>query len=309
MKETWLYFKDTLNMEIVAMIQCPKVETLPEIRINNVTYSNNTYFLPHSNLAHLQAFLKEILELQSKIKLEKYFLQKILEFTGREYSKMKYNNKIYRVINHLEKPFIVKKTLFQNGSSIFNNTSIFSSTFHRNNLKDLISLEDDHCVFKIGSTTSMASIEFLMLLSYLFDKVELGKTSDDTPFRDTFYVFCTDLDVTKKNNLSKFIQNDLKEIINTKTNIYSIFKRCQLFNGQFGVFLYAIRPFIVKIHIITVYYISELRTAIHTDKKIQARVNPIWTVLDTIVTSMNYSIAPFAKELEDQDNPIFLFTS
>lgn len=279
-------------MKFLVKAACPRLQRLPSVRLNHINFAHNSRLAPHANVIPLQAFLKDDFDMRRGEKLSNYFYKDILDYHGKTHKD---------VIDFLDKPFMMRRVLFSNGSEIYNTTSTFSMKFSPSYLRVIEKLKGD-VIMKLGNTTMSILIEYLMVLSFIFERVEMGKTECDTPLRDTFYVKCSGLDKTRRDKFFHSIKEDLKEINQPLACIFLQDIECA---NQVSVFFHSIKAFIYKLHAITIQHISFVRTALNHDKKKQTRSHPLWQKLDEIVINQKYSVDSIQGVLDSLDQPVF----
>ena len=279
-------------MKYLIKVACPTLDTLPSTHLNHISFAYNTRLAPHANVIQLQAFLKDDFDMRRVEKMSNYFYKNILDYNGKQHK---------NVISYLEKPFMTKKVLFANGSEIYNTTATFSMNFSASYLK-LIEKLNGNVTLKLANTTMIILVEYLMVLSYIYDRVELGKSECDTPFRDSFYVVCSGLNQEKRDKFFHSIKEDLKTINQPLACIFLQDITCA---NQVSTFFHSIKSFIYKLHAIVILHISYIRTALNSDKKKQIRSHHLWAMLDEIVEKQKYSIDSIQNVLDSFAQPIF----
>lgn len=222
--------------EIVFYKQLPKVDILPKLEINYINYGTNAKSNFYSTLTVLQSILKIINDIKIK-NLYKEILNNILEYSGNE-SKLKANSSISYLNNCPSEFDVAKRGGLGNGSDIYNYSSIYMSNISMKYVKYFLRNKfTNKTVIKFPTCNSSISYQYLYLVSYIYNSVVIMKTTNDTPFRDTFYVVCDGLisdnyEILKK-RISKINidENEPLTLLYRETDIHDEFNK--IINGFF----------------------------------------------------------------------------
>lgn len=184
---------------------------------SNPKVTNTNYFLTY-------AILHELLQIYNSTDNDTlvYLSQNILE--RKEISienlldifikKNKLKKDEFITFDYGHKGFFFNKEKFNKGSYIknitfcYNNNNIFLKLLNIFLIKDI--KKNNKFFIKLPSIVSIAVIDILKLLSYIFKKTIVIKALDDSFFKDSFHVFCDDVDVEKYNEIKKYIMKDFK---------------------------------------------------------------------------------------------------
>lgn len=182
--------------------------------------------------------------------------------------------------------FFFNKDKFNKGSYIknitycYNNSYIFLKLLNIFLIKDI--KKENKFFIKLPSVISIAIIDILKLLSYIFKKTIIFKAIGDSFFKDSFHIYCDDIDVDRYNEIKQNIMIDFKKKnYNFEKNIYL----SKILNNQNNSnislnFELIVKNFSLLIEILIFVFLSNLKSLILETKQNAYRDEKNWEDLN-----------------------------
>lgn len=256
---------------ILYEITIPKISFLPKIEFSGTTTVNLFSFNVFTTFTPLQALLVTLNNLKKHIgRLYKYYVRNILEFDGDDSHIIKLLDDI-TFFDYGFKGFeIIENDKYVVGGNIFNYTSIFSLNIDIN-IFDVLKNNEKDILIKFPSSVSRTTIEYLIILSYIFDKVKIIKTNKDSLFRDSFYIHCMGRDKIK----SIDVKSKINKIFIEKKKIFNFLHLDMETYKLYSDLLIPIQEIVLKI-------ISSFRLLIERELEKNKRNDPLWNFFDNL---------------------------
>lgn len=327
-------------MNVYFPTTCSQVETISAIKVNSFEAFHEPIFPAHSTTIAHHHFLQTIFDLSSnrgpqerkgfqnmgkkkteterpdrlKGYLQKFFCQDIPDYNGLSLNQVPYYNAAEQIVDYLvvdftPQQFEITHSLPKSGSDIVNNTSTFCYWFNPRYLfflADLPGLDVSYhknLCFKLNASTNIATNDFLLILSHIFDRVVLTKLSVDTPLRDTFHVFCDNLSVERLLSVNQQLAPFLEQVRTSQTPVLNIFEssyRRLLIRNEFQK---VTTLFFQKVHMVVLHFQQMIVTGIRSDVVHKKRIHPNWTLLDNVVKNNFFDVPkPILAIAEDIDS-------
>lgn len=256
---------------ILYEIILPKINYPPKIGYNGKTTINFFNFNVFATFVPLQALLVTLENLKKHIeRLYKYYVRDILEYNGNDDYIIKLLNNIEFFNYGFEEFEIIKNKKYSSGSSIDNYTSIFSLIITEN-IFDVFKNKTSDILIKFPSTVSRTTIEYLILLSYIFEKVTIIKSNKDSLFRDSFYIHCIGRDISKTIDVKAKLDTVLKEHYSCNFLYLEDDDTYKIFSNL-----------LIPIQDISQQMISIFRLLIETELEKNKRNDPRWEFFDNL---------------------------
>lgn len=279
---------------ILFQIQLPKLDSIKIIGLNQGETSPCTIF---TNYFLTYATLHEFVQIFNNTNkdLFDYFCNNILErkelnimsiskiLSEREKSLFKLKNFNTFDFSH-EKFFINTNTQFNKGSDIKNFTNCYNNNQITMELLEVFLLKDIHkdsvLLIKFPTILGLSVIDVLKVLCSICGSVVLLKVVEDSFFKDSFHVLCSQVNVEnyhlirnqiihiiKRNKITSLKNVKFKNIIFEQTNSSDKFNKCM-------------NMFILHLEILINTFLSSLQKAIIKDKATSHRNKETWKYLD-----------------------------
>lgn len=245
---------------------------------------------------HTYGILHEILQIFNKIgtDLMKHFCRKILEKPEMDINTLKtiiskkyiIPDKKILVYNFGHNNFFINnKQKYNKGSDIKNNTACYNNNIISMKLLEMFLLKevyhDTVFLIKFPSIISISVIDSLKLLSNIFKKTIVFKLMDDSFFKDSFHVLCSELNINNYNKIKKEIKSYLEtnKIKNLESiNLKSIIK--MRISDDYKYFENSLKEFGKCIQTLVSTYLIELFINLSRDIENASRNDKKWENLD-----------------------------
>lgn len=254
---------------------------------SNPKIINTNYFLTY-------AILHELLQIYNSVdnKTLDYLTQNILERKEINIKDLldifvkKHNLKKndFITFNYGHEGFFFTNEKFNKGSYIKNITYCYNNNFIYLKLLNIFLLKDikkeNKLFIKLPSVVSIAVLDILKLLSYVFKKVIIFKAIDDSFFKDSFHVFCDEVVLERYNEIKLVLIKDFK---NKNFNFEKNMFLSKILNNNNNItlnFEKIIKKFSLSIEILIFVFLSTLKNLIIESTKNAFRDEKHWEDLN-----------------------------
>lgn len=210
--QDYIFFEKALPKLDNININIKEGESNPYVKITNYF---NTYGLLH-----------ELIQIFNKTKKStfKYFCKNILEkpelsiqsLADIIIKKKKLNKSHLVTFDFSHEGFFFEKEIsqFYKGSDIKNITTCYNNNKISMKILEIFLndnvIKDNIFLIKLPSIVSIAVIDVLKIITYIWDKTIIFKLIKDSYFKDSFHVICSGINIKKYNNIKKIIEEQIQ---------------------------------------------------------------------------------------------------
>lgn len=274
--------------EILFQVELPNIDNLDTL---NIKYGKSNVYIKICDYFLTYGILHELVLLYNLLKKDyfEYFSQNLLNKNEENIVDLKkYLIKTYNLNENIivydfsyNNNFFFDKSHFKKGSEVFNITYCYCNNYIKAEILKVFLLKkitsDTIFLIKLPSITSIAILEYLKILSYIFLRINLIKLVNDSMFKDSFHVICYKINIERY----KIVYEKLKHInTNNLHNLYlkKIFHSINLDNYE--NLETSIKNFSKLLFMNVFNFISYITKSIEKDKKIAQRQYENWKLLD-----------------------------
>lgn len=263
---------------------------------------NSSVYVLVSNYFLTYGILHELLQIYNNIKKETfdYFCQNIFNRKEASISELKKiiskkeNIKLENIIGFdFSYPdfFLNNSKKYNRGSDITNFSSCYNNINIPLKILNVFLLKDIHknnvIIIKVPNITSVAIIDFLKILSYVFSDIYLIKLVQDSFFKDSFHIILSNPNIKQYNQIKDELKNKFKKQNITNLDGYFLKSILKHNDEKSGEFIIKIKEFATVLELLIATYMLNIINALQKSSKNSYRDSQDWKYLDFYFSKCN----------------------
>lgn len=287
--------KQKKNEMIYFDMNIPSSDFKREIKLKNGIVSDPYY--PVTNYFLTYGILHEFIQLSNNIKKEtfEHFCGKILDryelgmddFIYRLVKEEKYEKKHIQAFDFSGKGFFTDKTFKVKRGSDLRNVSWCYNNSIETKVLDLFTsnvTEESVFVIKMSNITSIASIDIIRLLNYIFKNMRLIKLVQDSFFKDSFHIIISSPNIKRYEEVKREIKQGLSTVNKDKSLVFVTKPSLYTDNEVFETY---IKEFATQLEGLIASYLFHIISLIRSGIKDNHRNKDQWKYLDYYTSVVN----------------------